>query len=150
EIANIDPVRTLTRWELLDAQIGKVLPALAGTQQSVGDWLLHPPGQSRPDAKAIDELRHALQSLAGLPTARLERIFVEHLDLLSYRLDTWQMGCFARRLETIRVNSGAPPEATPDAMRNKGLYLGAFGWLEDLRPAPPLKKAELTGIRASW
>jgi hypothetical protein len=149
EIANIDPVRTLTRWELLDAQIGRALPALANTQQSVGDWLLHPPGQNRPDAKAIDELRQALQSLAGLPTARLERIFVEHLDLLTYRLDAWQMGCFARRLETIRVNSGAPPGATPDAMRNKGLYLGAFGWLEDLRPAPPLRKADLTGIPAS-
>jgi len=133
-------VRTLTRWELLDAQIGRALPALANTQQSSA-IAAPPPGQSRPDAKAIDELRQALQSLAGLPTARLERIFVEHLDLLTYRLDAWQMGCFARRLETIRVNSSAAPGATPDAMRNKGLYLGAFGWLEDLRPAAPLHKA---------
>jgi hypothetical protein len=64
----------------------------------------------------------------------LERVFVEHIDLCSYRLDAWQTGCFNRRLQQQRY----PPESEGAfAKRVQGLYLGAFGWLEDLRPAEP-------------
>jgi hypothetical protein len=143
EIANVDPNRTLTRWELLDAPIASVLPQLSNTQQSVGDWLLHPPGQPRNEAQNIDELRTALAALAGLPTARLERIFCEHIDLLTYRLDAWETACFARRLELQRIPPGSP---ALDTARNQGIYVGAFGWLENLRPAPPLTKAGVSGI----
>ena len=34
----------------------------------------------------------------------------------------------------------------PTNCGGNGLYIGAFGWLEDLRPAAPLQQADLTGI----
>ena len=66
-----------------------------------------------------------VEELAILPTARLERLLAEHLDLGSYRLDAWRLAPVAERLADLRK---APPTAT-------GSHLGAFGWLEDLKPA---------------
>src|SRR5262249_2250006 len=107
----------------------------------------------QPEGLTVEEVRSALASLIELPTARLERIFVEHLDLCGYRLDSWQMGCFARRLEFQRFVSGrdVPGEENtpPDSLRRKGIHLGAFGWVEELRPAPALQKADTTGIPAT-
>jgi hypothetical protein len=140
--------RTITRWEMLDAEIDKVLPALSTEPQPVGAWLLSPTGLKRPEAQNVVSVLNALQGLAQLPTARLERVFAEHLDLCSYRLDAWQTACFAKRLDALRAQPGTP-EAPPDSLRQKGIYLGAYGWLEDLRPAPPLQKADTTGIPAS-
>lgn len=140
--------RTITRWEVLDAGINQVLPALSNEAQPVGAWLLSPAGMQQPEAQNLVSMLNALQGLAGLPTARLERAFAEHLDLCSYRLDAWQTACFAKRLDSLRQLTGAP-DTPPDSLRQKGIYLGAYGWLEDLRPAPPLQKADTTGIPTS-
>ena len=67
-------------------------------------------------------MTEALRLLAPLPTARLERLLAEHVDVCSYRLDAWLTGMFARRLRIAR------------SRRGDGLHLGAFGWVEDLRP----------------
>lgn len=74
----------------------------------------------------LRQLVAALAFLAGAPTARLERLFAEHIDCCSYRLDAWKTGLAASRLEEMRAGSGETP--------GTGLYLGAFGWLEHLRP----------------
>ena len=64
--------------------------------------------------------------LANLSTARLERAMIEHLDCLTYRLDAWQTALFYKKLElNINRNTGL---AT-------GTVLGAYGWLENLKPA---------------
>jgi hypothetical protein len=67
----------------------------------------------------------ALDRIAGLPTARLERIFAETIDTCSYRLDAWKTGLLTWQLERLREERErqAPP----------GLFLGAFGWVENLR-----------------
>ena len=57
------------------------------------------------------------------PTAELERLFTETLDLCSHRLDAWVTSLATQRLAAMR-------EGNPT-----GIYVGAFGWLEDLRPA---------------
>ncbi len=64
-----------------------------------------------------------VKQLATLPTARLERLLAEHLDLGSYRLDAWRLAPVAERLANLR-------KTTPT-----GSHLGAFGWLEDLKPS---------------
>lgn len=69
----------------------------------------------------------ALRRLEKRPTAALERLFVEHLDLCTYRLDAWWGGMMNQELALMR-GGGARQEARP------GLYLGAFGWIENLRP----------------
>lgn len=76
----------------------------------------------------LREVRKALKLLAALPTAKLERAFTEHLDLASYRLDAWKTGMVNMRLQQQR-------QLAPQQTRKTGIYIGAFGWLEDLRPS---------------
>ena len=68
----------------------------------------------------------ALERLSQLPTARLERVFAEHIDCCGYRLDAWKTGLLTQELERL---SQTRNEQTP-----AGLFLGAFGWVEQLRP----------------
>ena len=69
----------------------------------------------------LTDFKDSLEKLKDLPTARLERIFAEHVDLCSYRLDAWINGMVNQRLE-----------AQQDA--EKGLFIGAFGLLENVEP----------------
>ena len=91
--------------------------------------------------RPASEQHEAMQKLRGLPTARLERLFAEHMDLCTYRLDAWVTGMFQRRLVHLR-NELPPPfnedfsdEGGGDELGyNRGIHLGAYGWVEDLRP----------------
>jgi hypothetical protein len=74
----------------------------------------------------------ALQRLAYVPTARLERLLAEHLDSCHYRLDAWLQGFTDLQLRAMRY--GAVLENQAEEERRDGIYLGAYGWLEDLRP----------------
>src|SRR5690606_12969172 len=70
----------------------------------------------------------ALKILEKLPTARLERLFIEHIDCCNYRIDAWKLGLIKyrlieqRKLQQSRTHSSS------------GLYLGAYGWLIDVKP----------------
>jgi hypothetical protein len=77
----------------------------------------------------LSEQIKALEHLKDTPTARLERAFAEHIDLCSYRLDAWWQGLVNYQLTKMR---SIPTE---DGVTNskKGIYIGAFGWIEDLR-----------------
>ena len=72
----------------------------------------------------------ALEHLATRPTATLERAFVEHLDLCTYRHDAWWGGLLSHQLEGLRLSTNANGET----LARPGLYLGAYGWLEDVKP----------------
>jgi hypothetical protein len=82
----------------------------------------------RLDIDAIDpELSQqvaAIERLARRPTAALERAFAEHVDCVSYRLDAWKQGLLAWQLERMRAAGEG----------HDGTYLGAYGWLEDVKP----------------
>ncbi|MFC5830965.1 hypothetical protein [Nonomuraea insulae] len=116
-------------------------PAVTGSQsQLVVD---HIPGallQGRPGTAALGEQVKALGVLANLPTARLERVLAEHLDLATYRLDAWRLGLATERLNELRYGpSGAAPPS-------RGLHLGAYGWLENVCPGNArLTPVPLTG-----
>jgi hypothetical protein len=75
----------------------------------------------------------ALDRLKGASTARLERALVEHLDCCSYRLDAWQQGILRFQLALMRGNL-PPTEEDHPVQPQQGLYIGAFGWLENVRP----------------
>ena len=73
----------------------------------------------------------AVERLSGLPTARLERLLAEHLDCCSHRLDAWRLGLVHHRLLALReVRDGQPGTA------RRGIHLGAYAWLEEVRPEP--------------
>lgn len=74
----------------------------------------------------LNNIRIALQSLANLSTAKLERVFVEHIDCCSYRIDAWINALYSVQLRKQRLQ--------PGDTWSKGIYLGAFAYLEDLRP----------------
>ena len=72
----------------------------------------------------VTDANESIAALAGVPTARLERLLAEHIDCCSYRLDAWITALYAQRLERMR---GTQQEA-------RGVYLGAYSWVEHLHP----------------
>ena len=71
----------------------------------------------------------ALKQLQDASTARLERAFVDHIDTCAYRLDSWILGLV--HLQLARMRQIDTDKATPV---KRGIYLGAYAWVEDLRP----------------
>ncbi len=68
------------------------------------------------------QLRSAFNKISELPSVVLDQLLAEHLDLCSYRLDSWLIGLAHERLRKQR-------DATKE-----GIHLGCYGYLEDLRP----------------
>lgn len=92
------------------------------------------------------ETIEALKVLEQTPTARLERLFREHLDCCNYRLDAWITALVNYKLQKSRRTSPTGGNA-----KSKGIYLGAYGWLLDVKPEnkvlqPVLLHAELDAI----
>jgi hypothetical protein len=137
---NLNAQPDSTRWDHLKL---KVSGATTG-DETLFEYLKQK-GDQVPEAANLTEARSALRVLKSLSTARLERAFVEHLDLCSYRLDAWQLALPSLRLETLRNTAGGDPDK-----RRQGLYLGAYGWLENVRPAPQLQQVEQTEIPAGF
>ncbi|MEO7982461.1 MAG: hypothetical protein ABI688_00135 [Bacteroidota bacterium] len=76
------------------------------------------------DYKNLKEYNASLEYLGSLSSAKIERCFVEHLDCLSYRLDAWQTGLVFKKLALNK-----------DAKLASGTVIGAYGWIENLKPA---------------
>ncbi|MGE5830970.1 MAG: hypothetical protein ACM30G_21795 [Micromonosporaceae bacterium] len=115
-------------------------PVVTGTPDALLVDFLPTTLDGRPATAALTEQVQALGVLADLPTARLERVLVEHLDCATYRLDAWQLGLATERLAELRfgADGGSPAR--------RGVHLGAYGWLEDVRPQPrTLEPVELSG-----
>lgn len=84
----------------------------------IGDQELRPESPLLVD---IGELTASLQALANMNKDQLQLLLTETLDLCSHRLDAWITSLATKRLWEIR-------EEVP-----RGIYLGAFGWVEDLQ-----------------
>lgn len=109
-------------------RLGQDITSPSGTPAKLGDYLKSP---EQGDAATSDllELRAALESLAGVDVASLERLLAETIDLTSHRLDAWITSYASRRLAWMR---GRPP--VPGTDPSLGAYVGAFGWLHDVTP----------------
>jgi hypothetical protein len=134
DFTNVEAGRTVTRWEFMEAKANEVMPQVSQADLAIGDFIATPVGLNLPAAFSLREVRECVAQLERLTTAELERLFAEHLDLCSYRLDAWQTALFVKRLENLNQRrdsdaSGGRPK--------RGLHLGAYGWVENLRPAPP-------------
>jgi hypothetical protein len=132
DFTNVEAGRTVTRWEFMEGRINKIMPQVSSADLAIGDFLATPDGLGRPAAELLKEVRESIERLEGLTTAALERLTAEHIDLCSYRLDAWQGGLFSRRLARLNVLREDPKGGAP----KRGVHLGAYGWLENLRPAP--------------
>ncbi len=110
---------TVTPWEILNNRV---------SSRSDLTWAryletLEPQPQSQ--FARLGELRQSLDYLANLPTAELDRLLTETLDIASHRLDAW-----ITALATKLLQKHSSDQAST-------LQLGSFGWLENLRPAQP-------------
>jgi hypothetical protein len=117
ELIDISPsVRTLRVWDHL------ALP-LPGGLGVAGTYL----DQHKTDGPApFVAFWKALGVLARLSTADLDQVLRETLDLHSHRLDAWYTALAAQRLDALRQQPG----------NASTLYLGAYGWVDDVRPQP--------------
>lgn len=81
-----------------------------------------------PKARSLARSKSALRALGEYSTASLQRLFTEHIDLCSHRLDAWMQGFVNQQLRELRKKDG----------KTTGLYLGAYGYLERVRPGNEL------------
>ena len=82
---------------------------------------------------AIDVLQaHAasVQAFGQVPVAHMSQLVREHLDLCTYRLDAWLSGLANRRLASMAA------ERERQHLPRRGAQLGAYGWLENVKPDP--------------
>lgn len=84
---------------------------------------------------ALSPYNEALKTLSDLPTAELERLFTETLDVCSHRLDAWITSLSTQRLARMR------------AEKPMGVQLGAFGWAESVKPAAGVTTTTLSDGR---
>ena len=73
---------------------------------------------------AVPQVRGYLDAIGALSADELAGVFIEAIDPWSHRLDAWISGMAAKRLGELRV-------AHP-----RGVRLGGYGWVENLRPDP--------------
>ncbi|MBN1491800.1 MAG: hypothetical protein JXA69_17945 [Phycisphaerae bacterium] len=116
-----------TVWQRFDQRVA----GLTG-RATLGEFLSTPRATPAiPQDLDLSTYRAALRALMGLPTAELERLFSETLDVCSHRVDAWITSLVTKRLEELR---GA---------RSLGSHLGAYGWVENLRADPPGERREV-------
>ncbi len=132
KFVGMTPAVDVTAWEILAAPANGLVGTIASDQPLMA--LVHLPefriGPNAVIGAPLDEMLAAYGVLRGLPTARLERLFAEHVDTLSYRIDAWETALIDRRLRRRR----AAPQAGGASQR--GLYLGAVGYLEGVKREP--------------
>jgi hypothetical protein len=122
ELVQLGARRAVTRWEVLDA------PEPV-TKKRWSDYL-----HDAPQGTLVDLLA-SLDHLARLPTAELDRLLTETLDVCSHRLDAYITSIATSRLRELRSQRGGP-----------FLFLGGYGWVEGLKPANV--PAEVSGAEA--
>jgi hypothetical protein len=101
-----------TTWQ----HMATVIPAVSN--RFLGDAVLAEPAAFNVD---MTSYREALGVLQKLPTAELDRLLTETLDVCSHRIDAWITALVSARLDVMR-------EETP-----VGVHLGAYGWVENLQ-----------------
>jgi len=115
-------------WEVVDRP-GNFAPLLtldaAARAQANRTSLPSERARLTPDAlayvnEALNPFAAALDRLRGCPTAELERLLSETLDLCSHRLDAWITSLFTERLGAMR------------AQHPTGCHVGAYAWVENL------------------
>ena len=123
----------ITPWEVL------ARPVSADEPVSWAEYLvaLQPPAGS--PFERLAELRASMDRLAGLPTAELDRLLTETLDVCSHRLDAWVTSLATARLTRQRAAAGDQPGSGQGEGQAStgGLRSGGYAFVTNLRPATP-------------
>jgi len=121
-----------SRWQPLY----KVEPAITvGGTETVAEYIASVLGTAS-ETTSLREQLEAIGLLEEASTARLERALVEHIDCCTYRFDAWLLGLVNLQLETMREARGGGDLEGDGHPARRGVHLGAYGWLEEVRPRP--------------
>jgi hypothetical protein len=126
-IANIGQSQHVLRSDYLTVDAAKL--GLTPVATPLASWVHEtaravPIGSQLASALAVvTDANESIGALATVPTARLERLLAEHIDLCSYRVDAWVTGFYSQRLAAMRNTQQQP-----------GIYIGCYGWVENLKP----------------
>ncbi|PZG13981.1 hypothetical protein C1I95_22635 [Micromonospora craterilacus] len=115
ELIDIRPDRE--SWPLW-RQLERVLP---GGRGAVGDYLRAANPTGEPAVRDLADYRASARALAAYPSADLERLLAEAMDLCAYRLDAWITSFATKKLDAMRT------------VEPNGVHLGGYGWVENLR-----------------
>ena len=77
-----------------------------------------------PALAALGEFRSSLADLKDLDSEALLHLMQGTLDLSSHRLDAWVTSIASKRLAAMHIDGPT------------GQYVGAYGWVENLKPSP--------------
>jgi hypothetical protein len=120
--------------ELIDVDNRTLTPTLwrrlaepvPGGSTPLGAWM-RAGGVNDPRVTDLTEASTAARALAAVGPADLERVFAQHLDATSHRLDAWITSLATRRLGWLRrpAAQGGKPS---------GAHLGGYGWVTDVVP----------------
>jgi hypothetical protein len=83
-----------------------------------------------PETADLGDQIRCLEVLRNASTASLERAFAEHIDCCSHRYDAWLLGLVNYQLQAMRRG-----QQDQNGKPGRGLYLGAYAWVGDLRPS---------------
>lgn len=127
---NLSAQPDLSHWEVFRAPANRIVPGETSNQPLLSfiqrDRFVR--GTDQGIGRHFAAAKEGLTVLAKLPTARLERVFAEHIDTLNYRLDSWQTALFDMRARAQRnLDSNG-------IARRQGLHLGSYGYLEKVTP----------------
>lgn len=105
-------------------------PAITGNPDTLLSEHIYLPAvlNLRKETIRLNETLEALNILKNVPTARLERLLVEHIDCCNYRLDAWFTALVQAKLKEQRIIQKT------NNQKGKGIFLGAYGWLLDIKP----------------
>ena len=110
-----------TTWKrLLDRKVA----AITGTK-TIREHLDSLRTFNAPQVAALGAFRDSLEHLQGLDSEALQFLMQGTIDLASYRLDAWITSFATKRLASMR------------ASQPQGIYIGGYGWVENLRPKRP-------------
>ncbi len=80
---------------------------------------------TQPADGAVQDFRKSLTALKVLKPRKLSMLMRSTLDVTSHRLDAWATSFATKRLKIMRQKDPI------------GVYLGGYGWVENLQPGPP-------------
>lgn len=120
----------VTPWEVL------ARPVSAAEPISWAEYLVALQPLPGSQFERLAQLRQAMDRLAALPTAELDRLLTETLDTFSHRLDAWVTALATARLTSGGANGGGI-QAPSGNQSASGVRAGGYCFLADLRPATP-------------
>lgn len=97
---------------------------LAGSGTKIRERIETAASFTDPSLLALGEFRAGLARLKGLDSEALLLLMQGTLDLSAHRLDAWITSFATKRLAAMHVDGPA------------GQYIGAYGWVENLKPIP--------------